>query len=148
MSTPPLGFRFAVTFFIGGVVPNLIDLRFKRVSGLEAKVNTTTIREGGQNLYSHRLPDRVDYGNLILERGYVIGSPLNIELNVVLSTAEFPTSNVMVMLLGPTGAPLGAWLFIKTYPVRWSTSELDADKDEIVIDTIELAYARMQALRI
>lgn len=145
---PALGFRFAVTFFVGGVVPNPLDLRFQRVSGLEAKVNTTTVREGGQNLYSHRLPERVDYGNLILERGYVVGSPLNIELNLVLSTAKFPTSNVMVMLLGATGAPLGAWMFIKTYPVRWATSDLDASKEEVTIDTIELSYTRMQALRI
>lgn len=148
MSTPPLGFRFAVTFFIGGVVPNLLDMRFARVSGLEARVTTTIVKEGGQNLYSHRLPERIDYGNLTLERGYVVGSPLNIELNAVFSTASFPTSNVMVTLLGPSGMPLGAWLFIQTYPVRWSTSDLDAQKEEVTIDTIELAYTRMQILRV
>ncbi|MCA9680864.1 MAG: phage tail protein [Myxococcales bacterium] len=144
----PLGFRFAVTFFIGGLVPNLLDLRFKRVSGLEAKVTTTSVQEGGQNLYTHRLPDRVDYGNLTLERGFVVGSLLNVELNLILSTAKFPTSNVLVTLLHETGAPISAWLFIKTYPVRWATSDLDATQEQVVIDTIELAYTRMQAIRI
>jgi phage tail-like protein len=54
----------------------------------------------------------------------------------------------MVTLLGPSGMPMGAWLFIKTYPVRWSTSDLDAQKEEVTIDTIELAYTRMQILRV
>ncbi|EDM80958.1 hypothetical protein PPSIR1_25301 [Plesiocystis pacifica SIR-1] len=148
MAAPPLGFRFLVTFFIGGIYPNVVDLRFKRVGGLETKVNTTTVTEGGQNLYTHRLPNRIDYGNLTLERGYVIGSPLNIELNIALSTGLFTASNAMVTLLGESGVPLGAWFFIKTYPVRWATSDLNADQEEVVIDTIELSYTRMQALRI
>ena len=49
-----LGSRFAAVFFIGGVVPNPIDIRFQRVSGLSATVETTTVNEGGQNLYTHR----------------------------------------------------------------------------------------------
>ncbi|NVB43283.1 phage tail protein [Pseudenhygromyxa sp. WMMC2535] len=144
----PLGFRFAVTFFIGGILPNLLDLRFKRVSGLAVKAGTSTINEGGQNLYSHRVPDRVEYGTLTLERGFVVGSLLNIELNDILSTAEFPTSNVLVTLLNENKLPLAGWLFIKTFPVRWETSDLDASQEEVVIDTIELSYSSMQVLRI
>lgn len=54
-----LGSRFAAIFFVGGVVPNPLDIRFQRVSGLSATIETTTVHEGGQNLYSHRLPKRI-----------------------------------------------------------------------------------------
>ena len=68
-----LGFRFGVSFFVGGVLPNPLDIRFAKVSGLSAEVKTTTVIEGGENRYTHRLPDRVDYGNLVLEAGWWSG---------------------------------------------------------------------------
>jgi phage tail-like protein len=145
---PALGFRFAVFFLAGGAVPNPIDVRFQRVSGLSAAIDTTTVVEGGQNLYSHRLPTRVSYTNLVLERGFVVGSPLNLELNAAMSLFKFAPSNVIVTLLNERLLPLAAWLFIKAYPVRWATADLDANDEHLLIDTLELAYTRMQALRI
>ena len=110
---PALGFRFAVFFFAGGAVPNPIDIRFQRVSGLSATIDTTTVVEGGQNLYTHRLPTRVGYANLVLERGFVVGSPLNLEFNAAMSLFKFAPSNVIVTLLNERHLPLAAWLFIK-----------------------------------
>ena len=143
-----LGFRFGVFFFAGGVIPNPLDIRFQKVSGLSATATTTTLKEGGQNLYTHRFPDRIDYGNLVLERGMVVGSPLNLEFNAAMSLYKFYPSNVLVTLFGEEKMPLAAWLFVKAYPVKWSTSALDAKEKSVVIDTMELAYTRMQAIRI
>ncbi|HEX8115154.1 MAG TPA: phage tail protein [Kofleriaceae bacterium] len=143
-----LGSRFAAVFFIGGVVPNPIDIRFQRVSGLSATIETTAVNEGGQNLYTHRLPRRVGYGNLTLERGFVIGSPLNIEFNLAMSLFQFAPSNVMITLLAADATPLAAWLFLKAYPVRWATADLSASEDKVLIDTLELSYTSMQALRV
>ncbi len=143
-----LGFRFGVFFFAGGLIPNPLDIRFQKVSGLSAEVTLTTHAEGGENLYTHRLPDRVSYGNLTLERGMVVGSLLNIEFNAALSLFEFFPSNVIVTLFNEQNIPISGWLFIRAFPVKWSTSNLDADSETVVVDTMELAYARMQALRI
>jgi len=148
LTGPALGFRFAVFFYVGGVVPNPLDIRFQRVSGLSATIETTTVVEGGQNLYTHRLPRRVGYGNLVLERGFVSGSPLNLEFNAAMTLFKFLPSNVMVTLLDEGGAPLAAWLFCKAYPVRWATADLGASEEKVLVDTLELAYTRMQALRI
>ena len=93
-----LGFRFGVFFFAGGVIPNPLDIRFQKVSGLAAEVKTTPLGEGGQNLYSHSLPEKIDYKNLVLERGMVVGSPLNLEFNAVMSLFKFHPSNVLVTM--------------------------------------------------
>lgn len=148
MTTPIIGMRFAVLFMTGGVVPNPLDLRFWKVSGLSMAVETESLAEGGQNLYTQQLPRSVSHGNLVLERGMVVGSPLNIEFNASLSTFKFITSNVLVTLLSEDGLPMAAWLFMKAWPVKWSTSDLDATTPGLVIDTMELAYARMQVLRV
>ena len=145
MSEPIVGMRFSVLFLAAGVVPNPLDIRFQKVSGLSAEVATEPISEGGQNLYVQRLPQGVRYNNLVLERGMVIGSPLNIEFNVAMSLFKFAASNVLVTLLGEDKLPLAAWLFFKAYPVKWSTSDLAAEPS-LVIDTMELAYTRMQRL--
>jgi phage tail-like protein len=146
---PIIGMRFGVLFMAGGVVPNPLDIRFQKVSGLSAEVETHPVSEGGQNLYTQKLPTGVKYGNLVLERGMVVGSPLNLEFNAAMSLFKFATSNVLVTLLSEDKIPLAAWLFMKAYPVKWSTSDLNASSEPaLVIDTMELAYTRMQIMRV
>ena len=144
---PPLGFRFSVVFFAGGVIPNPLDILFQKVSGLRATINTSPLEEGGQNLYTHRLPGRIQYDNLVLERGLVVGSPLVNEFTVAMSQFKFSPSNVLVTLLDAAALPLAGWLFMQAYPVTWRVSDLDATSNTVVIETLELAYQRMQVMR-
>jgi phage tail-like protein len=140
--------RFAASFFAAGIVPNPIDIRFQRVSGLSATVETTTIHEGGQNLRAHRLPRRVGYQNLVLERGFVIGSRLHRDFNTAMTAFQFAPCNVMVALLGADAAPIAAWMFVKAFPVRWAAADLSARDDQVLIETLELCFASMQAMRV
>ncbi|MBN2238800.1 MAG: phage tail protein [Dehalococcoidales bacterium] len=145
---PPVRYYFQVTFFIGGIVPNPLDIRFQKISGLTATVETEPLTEGGENLMNYKLPKGISYGNLVMERGMVIGSPLNIELNTVLSLFQFAPDNILVSLLNQHDLPVANWLFFKAYPVRWSVSDLDATVNDIAIDTMEFAYTRFQILRV
>lgn len=148
VGNPPLGFRFSVLFFAGGAFPNPVDIMFQKVSGLGSTVETSSLEEGGQNLYTHALPKKIKYENLVLQRGLLVGSPLAIEFNVAMSRFKFSPSNVLVTLLDHTRIPLAAWLFMKAYPVKWSVSDLDAEANAVVIETMELTYQRMQVMRI
>ena len=145
-AAPPLSHRFGVFFFAGGLIPNPIDIRFQKVSGLSASVETSEIEEGGQNLYVQQLPTKIKYENLVLERGMAIGSPLTLEFNATFSLFKFSPSNVLVTLLSEKHYPLAGWLFMKAYPVKWSVSEFDAEANAVVIDTMELAYTRFQKI--
>ena len=148
VSNPPLGFRFEVLFFAGGVIPNPLDTLFQKVSGLGSTVDTYPIAEGGQNLYSQQLPKKIQHDNLVLERGLVVGSPLAIEFDATMSLFKFSPSNVLVTLLDNSRIPLASWLFMKAYPVKWSVSDLDATANAVVIEHMELTYQRMQVMRI
>lgn len=148
---PTLSHRFGVFFLTGGVLPNPIDLRFQRVSGISTEVQLETINEGGENLHSHRMPSKVSYNNLVLERGYiasVIPSPLNLEFKTAFSYFKFHPSDVLVTMFNEGGVPIGGWLFMKAYPVKWSVSDLDAQSNSVAVDTMELAYTRFKILRI
>jgi len=143
-----LSYRFGVFIFAGGLVPNPVDFRFKRVSGLSSSITTSSVEEGGQNLYTQKLPDRVQYENLVLERGVPLASPLGIEFNVAMSNFSFSPSNVLVTLFNEGSIPQAAWLFMKAYPVKWAVTDLDADSNTVVVETMELAYQRMQVIRL
>lgn len=145
---PILSHRFGVFFFAGGLIPNPIDFKFQRVSGLGSEIQLDSVNEGGQNLYTQRLPTKVNYNNLVLERGYTIGSPLNMEFNVAFSKFKFYPSNVLVTVFNEIGVPVGAWLYMKAYPVKWTLSDLDAQSNSVAVDTMELAYSRFQIIRV
>lgn len=148
LAGPPLGFRFSVLFLFGGAIPNPLDTRFRKVSGIGSSITTRTINEGGQNQYSQHLPEKVQYDNLVLERGMAFGSPLVTELNVTMSLFKFNPSNVLVSLLDELGLPISSWLFLTAFPVKWTISPLDAEANQVVIETLELSYQRMQSIRL
>ena len=145
---PPLGFRFGVFFFIGGANPNRLDTRFRKVSGIGSTLSTHSLNEGGQNLFSQRLPDRVQYENLVLERGLALGSLLAQEFDTTMSLFQFNPSNVLVSLLDEAGVNINSWLFQTAYPVKWSISPFDAEANQVVIETLELSYQRMQSIKL
>lgn len=145
---PPLGFRFVVGFFVGGFVPNVIDVHFQKVAGLSQTVETVDVVEGGQNFYTQKLPTRISHPNLTLTRGMLIGSPLVNEFNLAMSTLKMLPSNVLVSLLDDSKFPVASWLLMKAYPVSWSVADLDATANQVVIETMELTYQRLQVIRI
>lgn len=143
-----LGFRFVVQF-LGKAGPNPIDIRFSRVSGLSATVETATIHEGGENRFSHQLPRRVSRSNLVLERGLVVDrSPLGVDVDAAFGQFKFRPGSVMVKLLGEQGRTRMTWQLHRAYPVRWSLADLDASQEQVLIDTLELAYTHVRTVRI
>ncbi|HBH74164.1 MAG TPA: phage tail protein [Synechococcales bacterium UBA10510] len=144
----PLSHRFGVFFFIAGVIPNPLDIRFQRVSGLSTRVETDPMNNGGKNIITKRLPKRLTYDNLVLERGFVVGSPLNLQLNDIMNEFKFFRSDVIVTLFNEDAVPISAWMFKEAFPVRWATADLNAQEDRILIDTLELSFTRMLTVRL
>ncbi|MEL6535765.1 MAG: phage tail protein [Bacteroidota bacterium] len=145
---PPLGHRFGVFFLAGGFIPNPLDFRFSKLSGLGQTMESETIKEGGRNTSQWKLPKQVNAENLVLERGFIWGSALALEFNVAMTLFKFYTSNVIVTLFNEEGMPVSAWLLLKAYPAKWSVSDFDASQSNLVIDHMELAYSRMLTLRV
>ena len=143
-----LNFRFSVSFLAWGGRNNTVDTRFQSVSGIGAEATMTEVIEGGQNLHIHRLPERINHRRLVLQRGRVIRSTLNRKFDDALSRFEFETTDVLVTLLGDTRSAIAAWMFHRAYPTRWSTADLNARSPDVLIDTMELTYTRMQTLKI
>ncbi len=144
----PLTFRFSVVFFELGIIPNPLDIRFRKVSGITSEINTHEVNSGGENLFTRRLPAKVNYRNLTLERGFAIGSVVRLDFNAAMTGFQFAPGNVQVILYGENSLPISSWMFLNTYPVKWSISYLYANQDQLVIESMELAYDQFLSITI
>lgn len=133
----PVGFYFKVE--VSGVGSS-DDVLFQEVAGLSAEINVEEVQEGGQNRYTHRLPNGVKYGNLVLKRGMFTDSELAQWCRDAIEDFTFETRDVTVTLLNEEGAPLASWQFVRAWPVKWSISDFKAQDNSLVIESLELAH--------
>ncbi len=138
---PPVSFYFEVKF-VG--IKTSGDTSFAEADGLETELGLMEIKEGGENRFSHRLPDRANNGKLTLKRGVMLaGSDLakwcknTIESDF---SQAFTTRDINVSLLDEDGNPLLVWTFCNAWPVKWSVAGLNAQKNEIALETLEFCY--------
>jgi phage tail-like protein len=133
---PPVGFFFKVA--IDGMGDQ--DTKFQTVSGLSADIETEEIKEGGQNGYSHKLPVKAKFPNLVLKRGMIMNSDVLTWIGDAVGNFAFSPRDVTVTLLNPDGDPLRVWHIVNAYPIKWDPGEFNAEDSKLVIESIELAY--------
>lgn len=132
---PPLGFHFKVEF------ANLRgEYQFQSVSGLNVELETEQIAEGGENRFKHKLPVSTRYPNLVLKRGIKVDSALTKWCREALEDFDIKPTNITISLLNENHEPLMTWNVVHAYPLKWSVSEFNAEKSQLAIESIELAY--------
>lgn len=143
----PYSFCFSVNF---SRISNKKDSAFKEVSGIEMHRNTTSIKEGGENRFSYKLPETTSYENLILKRGMIVKSTSfsNWVRESIQSDFSKPVKpkDIWVTLFDKSFTALKVWQFYNAYPVKWSVSNLNAQENSIVIESLEFAYNYFSAI--
>jgi phage tail-like protein len=144
--TPPVAFHFSVVFM--GMTPPVPDMAFQEVSGLESGLETESVVEGGENRFVHQLPKPAKRGNLKLKRAmtsYASGLVHWCKSTIEGDLAEPITpKDITVSLLNEMRLPVAVWSVGNAYPVKWSVGGFDAMKNELAIETIELAYNTLE----
>jgi len=112
---------------------------FTQVTGFSAQLDVLEYPEGGINDYVHRLPTRIKQGNITLKRG-VTGEPALMEwfIETVVKANPQDLSVAMYDSLGELMKP--TWSFRNAYPVKWSSSDLNAGGSEFLTETLEIAH--------
>jgi phage tail-like protein len=133
-------------------IAGLAVASFSECGGLEMTVKFDEVREGGLNEYVHKLPGRVEYGNLVLKHGYVpmsggdAGRGASAFFTWCLSAFnrenhKLQRHDVTVTLLGQGQVgPIFAWTFRDAYPVKWSGPSFKAGDSSVAIESLELAH--------
>lgn len=120
------------------------DAAFQEASGLSKELHVEEVACGGENRFKYRLPSATSYQNLVLKRGVTLNNSPLLQwcTNTLDNGLSMPiaTHDIIIKLLNQNGQACKSWTFIKAYPVKWSASELNSEKNAVFIETIELAY--------
>jgi phage tail-like protein len=135
---PPVGFHFRVDFLEIQTVEN--DIRFQSITGLSADMETETVKEGGENRFTHVLPVRSKYGDLVLKRGVLMDSGVIAWCRDAFENFTFQPTTVLVHLLNDSHEPLITWTLTHTWPKKWSTGDMNAAEGAVLVETLELSY--------
>lgn len=135
---PLAGFHFLVTFELFPQTP--VDVRFQEVTGLSVSMSTETVNEGGQNRYSHKLPVRTSYTDLVLKRGLFTTSLLQEWVRKAVEEFDIKPVNILVSLLDENHLPVFNWHVCGAYPLKWEFSNLNAEQGQVAVESITLTY--------
>ncbi len=141
---PPVGFYFQVKFQGGNINS---EASFKEVSGLSVNISPDEIKEGGNTRFVHKLPATPKYSNLVLKRGLLKDSALRKWIEKGINEFEFTPITVLVQLLNDKGDPTMAWKCTNVWPVKWDISNFNSMNNELVVESIELAYDAFETMK-
>jgi phage tail-like protein len=146
---PPVAFHFTVAF--AGAGPSVSDAAFREVGGLERTMGVEEVVEGGENRFVHRLPRPAAQPNLFLRRGLTAGDGglatwcrETLERDLA---KRIQPKDVVVSLLDAEGDPVATWSLTRAWPVRWAVGAFDAMRNELAIETVELAFNTIRRKR-
>jgi phage tail-like protein len=147
-SYPMVGFYFSLSF---SNIFNMVDSKFKEVSGISMTLSVKTVQAGGDNGYEITLPEKTTFTDLTLKRG-------------LLSTTSALTSwcyswllndysqkiekkDVFLFLLNQYGAPVMVWQFLGAFPIKLEIgnfSSMATGDAAILVETIVLRYSNIK----
>ena len=134
---PPLGFYYKVEF---SVSKNKNDARFQSVSGLSVEYDMEEYKEGGENRFTHKLPVRTKFADMVLKRGMLTDYEVIKWFLSAFRDLEFMQADVNVILMNEKSEHLRAWKVVHAIPKKWLISDLNANESAVVIETLELSY--------
>jgi phage tail-like protein len=136
--TPPVGFHFRVEFDLDGAAD--ADIRFREVAGLTMELEEETFNEGGENRFSHKLPVRGRYPDLVLKRGLLTSTGVRSWIEDAVQNLIVQPTTLWVTLLNDAHEPLQTYTVTGAWPKKWAVSDFSAETSDVVIETLELAY--------
>lgn len=136
---PPVGFYFRVEF---QGIPGLQrqDAFFQEVTGLSRELESESVKSGGENRFTFKLPTRAQYPNLVLKRGLFTNSSIIRWVNDAILHLDIKPVTVLVTLLNDKHEPLQTYQCVNAWPQKWSVADLNAQESRIVVETMELVY--------
>lgn len=138
---PFLNYNFAVEIE-GDVIGDISE-----VDVPEARIEFANYREGGLNQadWVRRLPGRVDYGSLVLRRGFTADHTFFQWWRRV-AEGNLDRRNITVTLRDQRGRDVARWAFYNALPAKYTGPSLRARGNDVAMESLELEFERMELI--
>lgn len=116
---------------------------FTECTGLGARIQSIGYREAGTNIV-HKLPGRVEYGDVTLRYGLTKSAELwNWFINVTKGKLE--RKNVSIIMIDNDGiTPAFQWNLESAWPSAWEAAGLNAASQEAAIESVTLTFESLE----
>jgi phage tail-like protein len=106
----------------------------------EGRIEAIAYREGTDKTSAARLlPGRVEYGLLVLRKGFA-GDATLFQWWHAVAQGTLDRRNVSVILLDEQRQEVARWNVRRAWPTKWVAPSLRALGNEVAIETLELAH--------
>ena len=114
---------------------------FRSATGLKSEGEVVPLAEGGWNAAEHKLVGRTKYPNIVLKQGFA-GPEMWRKRQRYISdtTGDLKRFDGAIVQMGPGGKAVATWTFTNAWVSKWEAPDLDAGKNEIAIETIEIVH--------
>jgi phage tail-like protein len=139
-------FCFKVTVSINGLASG--EAFFKSVGGLKMETEVVDYRAGGTNHTTYKLVGATKWPNLVLKRGFTASREL-LEWRENWLKPNAPKTRAQTIQIEQLDTQMRSvytWTFVEGWPCKWEISEFDAAKNEVAIETLEIAHHGLAGL--
>jgi len=137
---PFTAFNFRVRLELEGEDGVICDGAFSEVSGLEAQLETQTIREGGNNSRQIHLAGAVSHGEVTLKRGMTRGLGLWRWFSSVQNRRDARAFGEIAMLSSDREKEVARFKLTGCLPVKIKAPPLNAMSGLIAIEEAQIAF--------
>lgn len=112
---------------------------FQECSGFDSTIDVIEHREGGDNTTPRKLPGMTKYSNIVLKWGMTDDRELyDWHRQAILGNVV--RKNGSIVLLNRKGEEVARWNFERAWPSKWDGPNLNAEGNDVAIETLELAH--------
>jgi len=116
---------------------------FSEVSGLESETTVIEYRAGGERNAVRKLPGLTKYANIVLRRGVTQDAELS-NWRKTVEDGQVDRRNGSIILRDDDGTEVVRWNFLNGWISKWQGPALHASKNEVAIETIEIAHEGLE----
>jgi phage tail-like protein len=117
---------------------------FAEVCGLESETAVIEYRTGdARTNTSLKLPGLTTFANIVLKRGITRDTALW-QWRKAIVDGNPDRRNGSIVMLDETHNPVLRWSFRNGWPCKWEGPCLDAGKNEVAIETLEIAHEGLE----
>ncbi len=127
-------------------IDGIVRAGFREVSGLDSTIDVHEYREGGENTTMRKLPMKTKFSNIVLKWGITDDTELH-EWHRQAVIGNLQRKNGSVVLLDRQGNEKVRWNFFNAWPTKYDSSNLNAEGNEITIESVELAHEGLERVK-
>jgi phage tail-like protein len=116
---------------------------FHEVSGFDSTIDVIEHREGGDNTTPRKLPGMTKHSNIVLKWGMTDDAQLY-QWHRDAINGDIERRNGSIVLLDRRGQEVLRWNFFAAWPSKWDGPDLNAEGNDVSIETLELAHEGVQ----